>query len=300
MLAPKSNISLTPQTEKSAAAPKDGGHSKLHSTSKPRSENSLTQSKPVSKTANMLNVLVAEDNYTNRVLTRTLLQRCGFNPTLVNNGYEVIGACRIQKFDLILMDIDMPQLNGIEATQYLRRHSGANQTTIIVALTAYDSPSEKYTYQHSGVDHVIAKPLRPDALAHILETHFEIEHNLPRDPDFKISQGSCVIDASIIGTLAAQYDISDLKSVFKSFWAIADGLYKDMAAAFDQWNDHELGQAGHALKGAAANIGLSEISGIAATLSKASPAQAGPILAQLDAAISRGKKALRVFVREMS
>lgn len=260
-------------------------------------QDSFTDTPRIEKT---ITVLVAEDNFTNQVLTRTLLQKFGLNLTLVNNGYEAIGACRIQKFDLILMDIEMPQLNGIEATQYIRRHKGPNQSSVIIALTAFGSPSEKYTYQHSGIDHVITKPLKLEAIRDVLENHFNIALQTVAQPQFNTLTGPVVIDPAIIGQLAARHDVSALRSVFQSFWHIADGLYEDMDRAFGAWDRDGLSSAAHALKGAAANLGLSEISALSADATNANPEQARQVMMHLSSAIARGKTALTVFLRELS
>jgi len=111
-------------------------------------------SRPESKSA--LNILVAEDNFANQLITRTLLSRAGHTVTTAENGSEAIKLALSQSFDLILMDIEMPVLNGIEATEFIRKSPGPNKTCPIIALTAFGSASQKYIYRHSGIDHVLS------------------------------------------------------------------------------------------------------------------------------------------------
>lgn len=261
------------------------------------STQSIRESRPTH--SKNLAVLLVEDNETNQIIAQGALKRAGYNVIIAQNGHEAISACRLQAFDMILMDIEMPQINGIEATQFIRAHPGPNQTSIIVALTAYSSASEKYTYQHSGVDHVLTKPFSLEALAPVLETHFDIlspprTHNTIQTP-----HSLTVIDPKILSAIAYDHDLDDVEFILRSFWRVAEGLFTEIKSAQKTGNINALRQSAHALKGAAANVGLSELAHYVGRLGSSSEAMRATALSDIDRAMHRARKALEVFLTAM-
>jgi CheY-like chemotaxis protein len=116
-----------------------------------------------------LRVLAAEDNLMNQVVLRTLLEASGIEPVLVSNGEEALDAWRDGQWDIVLMDIQMPVMDGVTATRNIRaaeRERGAVRTPII-ALTANAMAHDAAEYLRAGMDAVVAKPID---LATLLET----------------------------------------------------------------------------------------------------------------------------------
>lgn len=120
--------------------------------------------------AHPMKILVAEDNAINRSLMELSLQKMGYNPELVENGQEAVEACKHAHFDLILMDIQMPILDGISATQAIRLLNKAQQP-IIIAVTANAIGHEKEQYIKSGMDDYLAKPYTIHQLTAMLQKH---------------------------------------------------------------------------------------------------------------------------------
>ena len=108
-----------------------------------------------------LSVLAAEDNVTNQQVLRTLLALAGITPTLVENGREALAAWERQGWDVVLMDIQMPEMNGIEATRAirLREMETGRPRTPIVAVTANAMTHQVAEYEAAGMDGVVAKPI---------------------------------------------------------------------------------------------------------------------------------------------
>ena len=108
-----------------------------------------------------LRVLVAEDNVTNQLVIKTLLAPAGVTPTVVENGREAVAAWEGQTWDIILMDIQMPEMNGIEATREIRRQEQARgrARTPILAVTANAMSHQVAEYAGVGMDGVVPKPL---------------------------------------------------------------------------------------------------------------------------------------------
>jgi CheY-like chemotaxis protein len=101
-------------------------------------------------------ILVAEDAPTNQVLIKLLLERMGLQVTVVEDGNQVMQKALTKQFDLIFMDIQMPHMNGYEATQELRKKG---ITTPIVALTAFVMKGDEEKCIEAGCDDYLAKPI---------------------------------------------------------------------------------------------------------------------------------------------
>ncbi|KDE41297.1 Sensory box histidine kinase/response regulator [Nitrincola lacisaponensis] len=112
-----------------------------------------------------LHVLLAEDNPINQRLALKLLEKKQITATLAQNGLETLSLCAEQPFDLILMDIMMPEMDGIEATQQIRAREASGHSHIpIIAMTANAMQGDKERCLAAGMDGYISKPVRPDAL----------------------------------------------------------------------------------------------------------------------------------------
>ena len=114
-----------------------------------------------------LRILVAEDSRTNQHLAARLLERQGHAVTVVNNGKEALEAIRRQLFDLVLMDVDMPVMDGLAATRAIRSQESRHGTRLpIVAVTTRNNPHDCLA---AGMDAHLNKPLRMDVLNRALQ-----------------------------------------------------------------------------------------------------------------------------------
>ncbi|MDT8326116.1 MAG: ATP-binding protein [Roseovarius sp.] len=115
-----------------------------------------------------LNVLVVEDNANNRLVIEAMLRNDGHSITLAKDGIEGVALAEGTRFDLILMDINMPRMDGIEATRAIRAGTGASSNTRIIALTAHFSTEKAVEFRAAGMDDVETKPLRRSTLRDLL------------------------------------------------------------------------------------------------------------------------------------
>ena len=113
-------------------------------------------------------VLVAEDNLSNQLLTKSLLEKMGIQPVLVDNGKEAVEQATSGSFDLILMDMQMPVMNGFEATIFLRKE---NMTVPIIALTANAMKGDADKCKDAGCDDYLAKPIGYGMLRAMITKH---------------------------------------------------------------------------------------------------------------------------------
>jgi CheY-like chemotaxis protein len=112
-----------------------------------------------------LRVLVAEDNQTNQIVIRAMVTKLGHRADLVANGLEAVDAVRRRPYALVLMDVMMPEMDGLEATRLIRALPGAAGRIPIFGLTAHAAAAEHAACLAAGMDRVITKPLTINALA---------------------------------------------------------------------------------------------------------------------------------------
>ena len=104
-----------------------------------------------------LKILIAEDNEINQKLLKINLNKMGYNPVIVSNGQEALDELKVQDFDIIFMDVQMPVLDGVSATKEIVRRYG-NTKPVIIAVTANAMGTDKQSYIEAGMDDYISKP----------------------------------------------------------------------------------------------------------------------------------------------
>jgi len=109
-------------------------------------------------------VLIVDDNATNRVVAQALCEMFGCTSECAEDGVEAVEAVSSRRFDLILMDIKMPRMDGVQATQAIRALPGVESETPIVALTANADPADAKHYLAIGMASVVEKPIKPERL----------------------------------------------------------------------------------------------------------------------------------------
>ena len=112
-----------------------------------------------------LRILLAEDSWLNQKLMVGLLNKRGHQVTLAENGREAVAAFQTHEFDVVLMDVQMPEMDGLEATAAIRELENASAShTPIVALTAHAMKGDRERFIAAGMDDYLAKPVRPPEL----------------------------------------------------------------------------------------------------------------------------------------
>jgi len=116
-----------------------------------------------------LRVMVAEDNSINQLLVKTMLEKAGHQVSLAGNGLEALDAVMRTEFDLILMDVNMPEMDGLTATQRIRDLPSPKSCVPIIALTANAIKGDREKYIESGMNDYVSKPIDPAKLAQAME-----------------------------------------------------------------------------------------------------------------------------------
>jgi PAS domain S-box-containing protein len=142
-------------------------------------------------------VLIVEDNPVNRQVTETMVQKLGLRTVVASNGRKALEHLQTGKFCLVLMDIQMPEIDGLTATRIWREREkvqGLPRTTI-VALTAHALEADRLACLEAGMDDYLSKPLRREALSEMFARHLERRGSLP-DPLANVSSGSVPASAA--------------------------------------------------------------------------------------------------------
>jgi two-component system, sensor histidine kinase RpfC len=213
-----------------------------------------------------LHVLVAEDNPTNQKVIAKILERAGYEAHLVNNGEEAIDALEGRSFDVIVMDINMPVMGGLEAAKLYRFMERQEPRTPIVALTADATPETRKACDEAGIDAYITKPLEARKLLETIvsvipggEAHAEAAAtpSLPNgDKEPKRHDEARILDPDTLRELEALGNGSSfLEDLAKVFLEDGEKLLKEMERALADRTAAELRDLAHALRGSAGNIG---------------------------------------------
>lgn len=121
------------------------------------------------QTTQSFKILLAEDNDVNRKVALLILQRLGHQTEIARNGREVIEKVKQQSFNVILMDVQMPEIDGLEATKWIRQHLDSAQQPYIIALTANAMEGDAQICLDAGMNAYLKKPIKIEALKHQLE-----------------------------------------------------------------------------------------------------------------------------------
>lgn len=163
-----------------------------------------------------LKILVAEDHPTNQTVLGLLLRRLGYEAEYTSDGLEAVAAFEKKRHDLVLMDIQMPKLGGVEATKEIREISGASEKPWVVALTANVFGNMKAHYLSSGLNDFVGKPLGLQdiyqAFLRIPEVRNAYKESIEGNSKVTVSSDTLqsVIDWSVLQSLA---DISEMNAV---------------------------------------------------------------------------------------
>ncbi|HZU86748.1 MAG TPA: response regulator, partial [Anaerolineaceae bacterium] len=220
-----------------------------------------------------LRILLAEDNSTNQKLAILLLERLGYRADIAANGLEVLEMLRRQSYDLILMDVQMPGMDGLEATRHIRQDFPSNLQPRITAMTANAMRGDREICLQAGMDDYIGKPVQVKELVSAIQrTHppkivGEIPLTQPDsqpEPTIPISLAKtteCIDPAAIerlrliLGKRAEQM----LPNLILSFFTDAIHLQLNMRQALEDGKVTDLHRAAHTLKSNSANFGASSL-----------------------------------------
>ena len=252
-----------------------------------------------------LDILLAEDNPVNQLLLTALLKRFGHRVTAASDGQAAVDAARGRRFDCILMDMQMPRLDGRSAAAAIRTGTGPNQATPILALTA-DAAGRSASGGEGGIDAVLTKPIDSRALQDaLLFWTSAAGTGKPAPQEGRRARASATpLDHGTLREVGEAIGPERLDDLLDLLAAELEARPRALRAALA---DHDLDLAlaeAHSLKGAAANLGASRVAAAAAGLEQAIASArrddrtgVAPALRSLAAAVSDTQHALAGWPR---
>jgi PAS domain S-box-containing protein len=224
----------------------------------------------ISPAASQLDVLVVEDNETNRIVLEEMLRHLGHRVTLAVDGGEGVEKARASRFDVILMDLSMPLMDGFAAATVIRL-GGASQRSRILAVTAHARPDRMDRYAEAGFDGWLAKPLSTRSLSEALVA-------VPMIPAGMSAQGAGgamdgLLDGDRLQDLRQIADRDGLQRLLEKFSQDMESTLRVFEAGADAAPFANLAAALHAGTGAAAVVGAVQLSQELADLEVAAKAE---------------------------
>ena len=198
-----------------------------------------------------LNVLLVEDNSVNQIVAGEILRRLGHAMTLAANGQEALDILEQQSFDVVLMDCQMPVMDGFEATRRIRAHPRLSNTRII-AVTANAMQGDREKCLAAGMDDFISKPLRPSELEAILSGG-----KVAPEP----VKEAAIIDDSIMGELIENFRGTPgvLAGILEIFFRDTPQQLDHLRQAIKRGNLSDVVRHSHSVKGSSRNLGANRL-----------------------------------------
>jgi PAS domain S-box-containing protein len=213
-----------------------------------------------------LRVLLAEDHEISTAIIRKLLEGSGCKVHSARNGEEAVLIAGGHSFDLILMDCQMPEIDGYAAARMIRSSAGPNARTKIIALSANAEELERDKCIAAGMDDFLCKPLTRENIAMMLEKHFAdslAEPNLDLAPDLFQHSLAKNVTPEVLENLRAIESRGDegfVAEIFKTYFEFTEGEVRKIESAVAERDLGTLKKRAHALKGSSANLGLESMS----------------------------------------
>jgi len=220
--------------------------------------------------ARQLKILVVDDDDLNRRMMRILLTREGHQVDLAANGMEALDAVKYQEYDIVFMDLQMPTMDGVEASNRIRQWENGGRHTFIVALTASYMPEEGQLLFSAGIDNYISKPFEVEHIQRMLglisrkaialATQAEPVSTDPVDIVLDIPKGIQRVGG----------DPKNYRELLRDFIQGMPARMETMERDLRDRNIEAISRESHNLKGVAANLGALELAACAGKLDKQS------------------------------
>jgi PAS domain S-box-containing protein len=233
-------------------------------------------------------ILFAEDNVTNQQVAMKILEKLGYRVDMAANGLEAVEALQKKYYDLALLDIQMPHMDGFDVAQIIRdkRSDVLNHSIPIIAMTAHAMKGDRQRCLEAGMDDYIAKPVNPKELQQVIEKWAhgrKSAHFLEQDRELEATSLATklyTIDDATLDSLKIfdrnallerlDHDEEFLKEMVELFIEDTTERLQEMKEYLKENNISSLLRASHMLKGASSNIGANALENVASQLQTAS------------------------------
>jgi len=243
-------------------------------------------------------LLLVEDNAVNQKLVATMLAKTGYNCDIACNGKEAVEAARAKKYDVVLMDVQMPVMDGFEATRAIREFEGANGHTIIIAMTAHAMAGDKEKCLEAGMDDYLSKPLNRSQVVSVIDGWLKKKAGTaaPETATVAVSARDEVFDAAS----ALERVEGDRPFLIEIIGMFREELSKQISAlheAIEKCDSGAVVAEAHGIKGAARNLSANRIAAVAAEIE--TKAESGD-MAALPALLTRIGEEMTVLMERLT
>ena len=209
-----------------------------------------------------LRILLAEDNSVNQKVAEKMLARLGYRIDIVGNGAEALDALRRQPYDVILMDLHMPVLDGLAAAQAIARLEPRTERPYIVALTASALEEERRKCFAAGMDDYVSKPVAMERLIAALRR--AVERQAQSSPP-----AAPAIDATVLDVLDRDLGAAAVRDIIDAYLRDSPERIAALQAALAAGDAERVTREAHSLKSSSATVGATELAAIAEQLEHA-------------------------------
>ncbi|MGI8655030.1 MAG: PAS domain S-box protein [Pyrinomonadaceae bacterium] len=246
-------------------------------------------------------ILVAEDNPVNQKVALRQLEKLGYSADVVANGREAIDALDAIPYHIVLMDCQMPEMDGYEATAAIRRREGSARHTIIIAMTANARQGDREKCLAAGMDDYVGKPVKPDELQQALQRWIRMETPPSKNVSSRHVKAATEdsVDLSVLDgfkELQAEGAPDLIAELIGLYITDTESRLAEMHAALNEHDTRKLRRAAHSLKGSSGNLGIRRMaslcSGLEQKLDSDAFEEVALILIQLEAEFELVRQAL--------
>ena len=238
------------------------------------------EAKQSPKPARRLRILLAEDNATNREFGLAVLRRAGHTVVSVSDGRAAVAAVRERAFDVVLMDVEMPELDGERATRAIRRLARPACDVPIIGLTAHAMAGARERFLAAGMTDYLAKPMTgPALLAKLAALSEGAEPEAEAEP--VRATGSAVLETPVLDALARALPAAKVAALIRLYREQAGAALARIEARIRDADLSGLRREAHDLAGSAGNVGALRVTGIARAVEEACMAADGELAARL-------------------
>ncbi len=213
-------------------------------------------------------ILLAEDNPINRKLATIILTKAGYRVDGVANGREALAALECQTYDLVLMDVQMPEMDGLEATAAIRNSGRPWAAMPVLAMTAHAMQGDREKCIGSGMDDYLTKPIQPTLLLKTVRHWIENKNSTAKETVMNGHQDRTAPSplnlTAALERCAGDHDF--LREVLDEFLSLSGDQVGAIAEAVQSADPDTVTKQAHSIKGAAANLGAEQVAGTALEL----------------------------------
>ncbi|MFA5834932.1 MAG: PAS domain S-box protein [Bacteroidota bacterium] len=221
----------------------------------------------VKKDWKKVNVLVAEDNPVNQKVAVKMLERLNIQPDVVINGREAVNAVKLKKYDLVFMDVQMPEMDGFEATKTIRETEVSDMRTCIIAMTANALQGDRERCLQAGMNDYLSKPIKQNDLQSMIEKWLlQVGKSKENAVEQPAAPETSLIDNTRIQEILELGERELVVELMTIYLQDSEAALSEIESAITLNDSKILRESSHKLKGSSANLGINTIYSICAQI----------------------------------